>query len=179
MCKRCKEYNVTMKTQKEEEYEAKEDAYSRCCCYSSSSTIQTPFWWFHKKKQCSQACLIWVSTKETATATIVKGDHMLSVFKMEIFFFGFVASYYWDDDKRKKFYNIEHDDSDKEDVLETINHYKWYNCTRNKKIMTKRNRNRHQKERHWKVRCQQKKSSSTREKKEDSDANKCYVKILY
>ena len=76
-----------------------------------------------QKKQCSQACLIQVSTKETATATIVKGDHMLSIFKMD-FFFGFVASYYWDDDKRKKFYNIEHDDGDKEDVLETINHYK-------------------------------------------------------
>ena len=64
-----------------------------------------------------------MSTKEIATATIVKGDHMLSIFKME-FFFGFVASYYWDDDKRKKFYNIEHDDGDKEDVLETINYYK-------------------------------------------------------
>ena len=39
------------------------------------------------KKQCSQACLIQVSTKKTATATIVKGDHMLSIFKMVIFFF--------------------------------------------------------------------------------------------
>ena len=45
---------------------------------------------------------------------------MLSIFKINNgrLFFGFVASYYWDDDKRKKFYNIKYDDSDKEDVLD-------------------------------------------------------------
>ena len=53
-----------------------------------------------------------------------KGRPYAKYFQNGKFFFGFVASYYWDDDKRKKFYNIEHDDGDKEDVLETINHYK-------------------------------------------------------
>ena len=53
-----------------------------------------------------------------------EGRPIATYFQNGKLFFGFVASYYWDDDKRKKFYNIEHDDGDKEDVLETINHYK-------------------------------------------------------
>ena len=103
---------------------------------------------------------------------------MLSIFKMANCFLDLSQAIIGMMIKEKKFYNIKHDDDNKADVLETLNYYKWYKCTRKKNTMTKRNRNHHQKESHWKVRCQKKSSLSTREKKEESNVNKYYIKKL-
>ena len=47
-----------------------------------------------------------------------KGRPYAKYFQNGKLFFRFVTSYYWDGNKRKKFYNIKHDDGNKEDALD-------------------------------------------------------------